>query len=261
MKSLLLLLSLLLFTTGKVSYYQVAYIAPLSKNILKNGERYIYKGDSLEVIYSFWADGGIMAFMVLNNSQKPVYIDWTKSAYVDPKTTLNYYPVNRTGAEISPATEIYKTSEDWYRLFSSYILTGYTGAESGLVEEPITMLPGKSYLFRGCYRLLPNTRLSVKKLKAGTIPLISGIRETFPGWDMEGDSIKPTYTFGNSIVYDSQKDFVNPKHIDNRFYLWRVLSFEQAYFDGYDKDNNSVNSPYHSEKRYFISHLKLSDID
>ena len=261
MKSLFVFFSLLLFATGKVSYYQVAYIAPLSKDISKNEALYVYKGDDLEIVYTFWADGGIMAFMVLNKTKTPIYIDWTKSGYVDANTTLNYYPVNRSGTDISSAIDVYKTSADWYKLFTPFILPEYWGAENGLVEEPVTMLPSKTYLFRGCYKLLPNTRLSVKKLKPTSIPLISGLHESFPGWVMESDTTKPMYTFANSIVYDTQKDFANAKHIDNRFYLWRVLSFEQAYFDGYDKDNNSVNSPYHSDKRYFISNLKLSDFD
>jgi hypothetical protein len=261
MKSLLVLFSLLLFATGRDSYYQVVYIAPLSTDILKTEEHYIYNGDSLQVVYSFWADGGIMAFMVLNKSTTDRYINWTKSAYTDPNTTLNYYPVYKSGNDISPVTEIYKTPQDWYKLFSSYILSGYTGAENGLVEEPVTLLPARSYLFRGYYKILPNTPLSVKKLKPTTIPFISGIREGFPGWVLEADSSNATYTFANSIIYDTQKDFTSAKRIDNRFYAWRILSFEQAYFDGYDKDNNSVNSPYHSNKRYFISHLRLSDFD
>jgi hypothetical protein len=261
MKWLLVSLSLLFFATGKVSYYQVAYIAPLSKDISKTEALYVYKGDTLQVVYSFWADGGIMAFMVLNKSNGPVYIDWTRSAYVDPNTSLKYYPVDRTGNDISPATEIYKTSADWYKLFAPYILPGYLGAENGLVEEPVTLLPAKSYLFRGCYKIFPTTRLSVKKLKPTTIPFISGMRESFPGWVIESDSANALYTFGNRIIYDTQKDFAKAQQLDNRFYLWRVLSFEQACFDGYDKDNNSVNSPYHSDKRYFISHLKLSDFD
>jgi hypothetical protein len=261
MKSLLVLLSLLLFAPGGVSYYQVVYTAPLSKDISKNDELYVYRGDSLEVVYSFWADGGIMAFMLLNKSTTPVYIDWTKSAYIDANITLRYYPIYRADNTISPATEVYKTSEDWYKLFAPYILSGYMGAETGRVEEPVTLLPAKSYLFRAYYKIFPTTRLSVKKLKPTTIPFIPGMRESFPGWVMESDSANAIYTFSNSIIYDTQRSFANAKQIDNRFYAWRVLSFEQAYFDGYDKDNNSVNSPYHSDKRYFISHLKLSDID
>ena len=162
---------------------------------------------------------------------------------------------------MSQATEFYKTPADCYKLFAPYILSGYEGIGNGLAEEPVTLLPARSYLFRACYRILPNTVLSVKKLKPTEIPFISGMRDKFPGWDMESDSTNASLIFGNSVVYDTQKDFVHAKHIDNRFYVWRVLTFEQAYFDGFDKDDNSVNCPYHSQKRYFISNLKLSDID
>jgi hypothetical protein len=261
-KLLLVLLCLFMFVPAHVNYYQVVYTAPLSKDIYKNDEQYVYKGDSLDVAYSFWADGGVMAFMVLNKSKTPVYIDWTKSAYKDHNTTAQYYPINRSGNSIlSKASEVYKTPQDWYRLFAPYILSGYEGVGGGLTEEPVTLLPPRSYVFRACYRILPNTILSVKKLSPTEIPFISGMRDKFPGWQMESDSTNASLVFGNSIVYDTQKDFTNARQINNRFYVWRVLTFEEEYFEGYDKDNNSVNSPYHSDKRYFISNLRLSDID
>lgn len=261
MKFLLSFFSLLIFASGQTNYTQVVYTVPLSGGIIKTDDLYSYNGDSLDIIYSFWADGGVMAFMILNKSQKALYIDWTKSTYNDQKTSVNYYPVYRTGNNISSATELYKTPSDWYRLFSPYILSGYEGAGNGVVEEPVTLLPAKSYLFRGCYKILPNNVFSVKKLKPQNIPLISGMRESFPGWIMEGDSTNASLVFGNSVTYAAQKDFSDAKRINNRFYVWQVLTFEDAYFDGYDKDNNSVNCPYHSDKRYFISHLKLSDFD
>ena len=241
---------------GRVNYYQVVFTAPISKDIYKSDQQYVYKGDSLDVVYSFWADGGVMAFMVLNKSKAPVYIDWTKSAYKDHNTTAQYYPVYRSSNNIMSST----TQQDWNRLFAPYILSGYESA-GGVTEEPITMLPARSYIFRACYRILPNTTLSVKKLTPTEIPFISGMRDKFPGWQMESDSTNQSLIFGNSIVYDTQKDFTNARQIDNRFYVWRVLTFEEGYFEGYDKDNNSVNSPYHSDKRYFISNLRLSDID
>jgi hypothetical protein len=261
MKLLFLFFGLLAFVSGPVNYVQVVYTAPLSKDIIKQDDLYIYKGDSLNIIYSFWADGGVMAFMILNKSHTPVYIDWTKSAYADQKITQSYYPVNRTGNGISEANDIYKTPADWYKLFAPYMLSGYEGTENGLMEEPVTLLPAKSYLFRTCYRILPTTKFSVKKLKPAEIPLISGMRESFPGWIMEGDTANAALAFSNSITYAADKDFSNAKHINNQFYVWQVLTFEDAYFDNYDKDNNSVNCPYHSDKRYFISHLRISDFD
>ena len=261
MKLFLSLFLMLAFASGPVNYVQVVYTAPLSNDIIKKDQLYIYKGDSLNVIYTFWADGGVMAFMVLNKSKSSVYIDWTKSAYTDQKTSAVYYPVNKSGNSISGAIDIYKTPADWYKLFTPYILSGYEGVENGVVEEPVTLLPAKSYLFRACYRILPNTHFSVKKLKPQEIPLISGMRESFPGWVMQGDSANTALAFGNSITYGTDKDFHDAKKIDNRFYVWQVLTFEDAYFEGYDKDMNSVNCPYHSDKRYFISHLKISDFD
>ena len=261
MKLLFTLIGLFAFATGPVYYAQVVYTAPVTSDIIKTDEFYKYKGDSLDVIYTFWADGGVMAFMVLNKSHTPVYIDWTKSAYSDQKVTESYYPVYKEGANLSAATDIYKTPADWYKLFAPYILSGYEGAENGLVEEPATLLPARSYLFRGCYKILPTTKFSVKKLKPQEIPLISGMRESFPGWVIQGDSANAALTFGNNITYATRKDFSDVKNINNRFYVWQVLTFEDAYFDNYDKDNNSVNCPYHSEKRYFIAHLKISDFD
>ena len=245
---------------GHVNYYQVVYTAPLSADIHKSDELYVYKGDSLEIVYSFWADGGVMAYMVLNKSKTAVYMDWTKSAYSDPNTHAPYYPVYAGSNNISNASDAYKTPQDWYKLFSPYLLSGYEGAENGMTEMPVTLLPAKSYLFRACYKILPNTHLSVKKLKPTTIPFISGMRESFPGWVFDADSATSLH-FTNTIVYDTDKNFTNARQIDNRFYVWRVLTFEEPYFDGYDKDNNSINSPYHSDKRYFISHVRLSDID
>ncbi len=260
MKLLFSLLGLFVFSAGPVYYTQVVYTAPVTSDIIKTDDLYRYKGDSLDIIYTFWADGGAMAFMVLNKSNTPLYIDWTKSAYADKKVTESYYPVYRNGTNLSEVADIYKTPADWYKLFNPYILSGYEGSNA-LAEEPVTLLPAKSYLFRGCYKILPETRFSVKKLKPQNIPLISGMRESFPGWIMQGDSANVALGFGNTITYATQKDFSDAKIVNNRFYVWQVLTFEDAYFDNYNKDNNSVNCPYHSDKRYFISHLKISDFD
>ena len=261
MKFLFSFLGLFAFASGPVNYVQVVYTAPVSKDIVKNDDLYRYKGDSLDIIYSFWGDGGVMAFMILNKSNSPVYIDWTKSGYADQKASSNYYPVYKSGNSISEVSDVYKTSADWYKLFSNYILSGYEGAENGVVEEPVTLLPARSYLFRGCYRIMPNTRFSVKKLKPRDIPLISGMRESFPGWVMEGDSTDAGMVFGNTITWAGNKEFSDARQINNRFYVWQVLTFEEAYFDNYDKDNNSVNCPYHSDKRFFLAHLRMSDFD
>lgn len=89
MKKLIVIASILIFVYGCKTYVQV--FDTKAKNIKVENEFYVFENDSLKITYSFWAKNGLMTFGIYNKLNKPLYIDWKKSSYIDNSVKLNYW--------------------------------------------------------------------------------------------------------------------------------------------------------------------------
>lgn len=73
------------------TYVQIVQGAPGNKQILKIEDCNVFDNDTVRIVYSFWAERGIMSFIFYNKMQAPFYIVRKKSSYADNNHNYDYY--------------------------------------------------------------------------------------------------------------------------------------------------------------------------
>ena len=86
-----LFLALTFLSTGCFSVIKYQVFETTSKTAPPEGGFFLHKEDALTVAYSFWKNEGIMSFVIYNNSDKPIYIDWYKSSFIYQGNRLPYW--------------------------------------------------------------------------------------------------------------------------------------------------------------------------
>ncbi|CAN5387242.1 hypothetical protein BH09BAC1_BH09BAC1_10260 [soil metagenome] len=69
-------------------------VSTANKTIRQRAEynySYVYQNDSIAIIYSFWAEKGVLAFGIYNKLDRPIYFDWKKCSFVSNDIKLNYW--------------------------------------------------------------------------------------------------------------------------------------------------------------------------
>lgn len=152
MKKINVIVLIVLFIYGCKSYVQVFETSGTNINI--ENEFFVFENDTLKITYSFWTQKGLMNFTIFNKLDKPLYIDWRKSSYIDNSVKLNYW-----------IDEENKKSFDYYGgyyyggqlLKPRYAIsnTGGVSVSSTVKVERITFLPPKSNYNRSQFHILP----------------------------------------------------------------------------------------------------------
>ena len=117
MKNTLFLSLISVFIFTGCASTDVLYTSPRSPGVKQdNSGNWTYENDTLKVTYSFWAEYGVMAMIIENKLNYPLYIDWKKSSYVDRGHKLDYYNENLTTKSLTgwaDAPYLYKGPYDW----------------------------------------------------------------------------------------------------------------------------------------------------
>ena len=143
---ILLAIAFLLAAFSSKLYYVQIYETE-GVNIKKSTDYYSYENDTLRIDYVFWADGGVMAFRVINKTDRILYIDWFKSAYISNIGRSQYWSeknkqeisregISRRNTIVFPAVQ------------------GYTGSviADRVTPEKISFIPPKSFIEKNaCY--------------------------------------------------------------------------------------------------------------
>jgi hypothetical protein len=223
-------------------------------NISKTKDYYTYENDTVRIDYVFWADGGVMAFRVFNKTNRPLYIDWFKSAYISNAGRYQYWnernkpEVSREG--ISRRNKI---------IFPS--VPGYTGSviADRIKPEKISFIPPGSYLEKNGDYLTEDfftdwgtdysqtkeprhddphiiTTVSCKKFTRENTPL----------------------DFRNFLTLSFSDNFTSEFYVNNEFYVKSITSMERNHFwddiaDSHVNDNadwRSFKNNYYSQTKY-----------
>mgnify|MGYP000954995983 CR=1 FL=1 len=151
---------IVLFILSCKNYVQVYGTGVVNLNV--ENDYYVYENDSLKITYTFWNEKGLMTFAIFNKLNKPLYIDWKKSSYIDNSVKLNYW-----------VDEVSTKSTDYYQgyyykgplLKPGYVISNSVGVSvsSTVKVERITFLPPKSNYYRSQFYILPNNHFLLDK--------------------------------------------------------------------------------------------------
>jgi len=247
------------------SYVHVFETSTTNAQIEIKDKLYVFENDSLKITYSFWAEYGLMSFSVFNKLDKPLYLDWRKSSYIDNSIKLDYW-INE---EITKSLDYYGV----YYYDGPLLEFGYLGSEtvgtsvSNTVKpERLTFIPPSSYYFRNQFYILPNryikldTEINCKEVARNDKP-----KKKTKIYEQSFLKENSPLIFRNFLTFSYSENFENEYYVDNKFFISKIIEmdrkhFAQCEFNGniwvYVKDENGKLKPFSQFKKgnsFFIN--------
>ncbi len=246
MKNILRLtvISLLLFGCSK-SYIQVFNT---NSSIQTNEDGfYIYENDSLKITYSFWKNKGLMTFSIFNKLDKPIYIDWKKSSYVDNSVKLDYWIDEEKNKAISSYGNYFY---DGPLLKPGYAVSTNVGTSisSKVKVERITFIPPSSNYYRSQFYIFPISFFkSETKADFEVVPRNDDPDETTNVYKVDFTKANSPLVFRNFLTFSTTEDFETEFYVDNEFYINEILEMDKRHFEHYRRDKTKVGKWYISD--------------
>ncbi len=219
---------------GYVQIYDVASVSNLPLNEYK---QYHAENALVDVSYLFWSSQGKMQVKVESKSDKPIYVNWSKS----------YYTVEGTEIPMTPdETKLEGKKYDIYQKYKAveptltdmdYEWQKITMGTQGKKDEVSEILPKSTYT-KGNYYLIASEKNTDCGLVLDTNA--TSFEEKHNSIKNEKATIyKVDYTKENSpvvftckILVSSDKEFTNPTEIVEIFYVSSVKEMDAKHFRG-----------------------------
>lgn len=196
----------IVFLSGCSVYQHVR----LESNLKQNDKfEYLIENDSVSIIYSFCGEGGPIHIEFFNKLDKPLYIDWGKSALIiNGKSKSMWKDVSRITAN---ATE--------YKVIPENSVVSSTSNMEGAIVKPdkLTFIPPHSNISTNRYFL---------QSKFFTTPVHLSEREALYTTQGKVNARKFSFSKEDSplnfrifLSISENEDFKNPVQFDNSFWV------------------------------------------
>lgn len=235
------ILLLVILVSSCKSYIQL--FDTKTSNTKNVDDKYIYENDTVKITYNFWKEKGIMSFEIYNKLNKPMFIDWKKSSYINNTVKLNYWEDTEKTKSIEQRN---------FYTYSSKSLLGNIGYSSSISNgsstmtraERITFIPPKSKYPRILFRIFPYNSLKVDYTNTIEIPQINNKSKITKIFEKEFDKSNSPLTFRNFITLSLTETFTKEIYVDNEFYISKVTKIERNQFGAYKYDPKLGSSFY-----------------
>ncbi len=189
--------------------YTYHHVVVQSDATINGYQEHIIKNDSVELNYSFTGAGGPVNIMVYNHSEKPVYVDWKKSAMIIDGEKYNYWSED-IKIDASSSARIQENS-----MFSTSISTEGVAYK----DERISFIPPHSYIkstrtdLDGFLKHIPLENVeNAKKVKDGTNYI------TWYQFDEETSPVK----FRSFLTLTNQENSTDETYVETPFWVKEV---------------------------------------
>lgn len=252
MKSILFCLLLFYAVNTQAKLGQVMSVMPTGKDVQWTSGFLEFENEDVKIRYSFWAEGGIMGFVIYNKSSKPIYIDWKKSAMIYNGKYLPYF-TNKTTSNYTAYGVKYGNA--WASIFNgtSFSSVSSVSAQETIVpQERITFIPPHSYISNAFYGIINHIPFTFSKGDANDTV-------------MEGHKVwvsKPSNSyvvFRNFLTYSFTESFTTESNVDNEFAITRVVTMREAYLlkgDGM----HGFDSPWMKTNRFYNWDMRRREV-
>lgn len=196
----------------------------------------VYENDSLKVTYSFWKEKGLMTFSIYNKSDKPLYIDWKKSSYIDNSVKLNYWIDEEKSKKRSVYRGYYYSGP---LLKPGFAISKTIGAStsSTVKEERITFIPPKSNYYRSQFYIMPNNSFKLNtNAEFDEVPRNDKPKKKTKVYKATFTKQNSPLVFRNFLTFSFSEDFDSEFYVDNEFYIKQVLQMDERHFEQYKYD-------------------------
>ncbi|MCW3127827.1 MAG: hypothetical protein JWO03_3485 [Bacteroidetes bacterium] len=195
-------------------------------NIKKYQDYYTYENDTLRMDYVFWADGGVMAFRIINKTDKPLYINWFKSAYVSNIGRSQYW--NEQNKQEISREGISRRNKIVYPA-----VKGYTGsvAADRVKPEKISFIPPNSFIEKNsCYLTEEYFTDWGKDYKLSIVPRHDDPKFETKIFEKEFTPSNSPLTFRNFVTLSFNEHFTSEFYISHDFYVKSITAMERNHF-------------------------------
>jgi len=225
---------IVLFFYGCKSYVQVFDTS--STNTKVEDELYVFENDSLKISYSFWAEKGLMTFSIFNKLEKPLYIDWKKSSYIDNSVKLNYW----VDEEMSKSLEYYGGYYyDGPLLKPGYAINYSSGVSisSTIKIERITFIPPSSNYYRSQFYIFPIKYFKLdERTNFEIVPRSDNPKKKTKVYEKTFTKENSPLIFRNFLTFSFSEDFKTEFYIDNEFFIDDIKEMDKRHFEQYRFD-------------------------
>lgn len=254
MNKILLLAILIAFSSCK-SLVQVMETKTTNTELID--DEYVYENDSIKITYNFWREYGSLKFTVYNKLNKPLYIDWTQSSYINNTVKRNYWVDEENS--VSDGYSLYGYDSNGFPKSKSKIQT------KSVKPEKVTFIPPKSNFIKNQFILMPINEFRMKNADKKKVQSKLRTGKTIEIKEMDYDTSSSPLIFRNFLTLSFAQDFGTKFYVDNEFYLTKISELDTRDFTTYKKDPNRKNlyardefgeriiiSPYYGGNNFYI---------
>ena len=212
-----------------------------------------FENDTVQVLYVFWAENGMLSAFVHNKLSQPIYIDWKKGSFITGTTKHDYWDGTATMTTNGSANSV----STFWSSYAGEMTTNTFWSSVSTISRPerITFIPPGTTVSRVLSPVVGSETMEIdpRRLTAfdSTIkdmPSLFRTYRNYQGTTYEYDSVgqgpavvrmmSTSYgaedaplTFRSFITYSTTDKFTTEAFIDNRFYVSRILEFPAETFN------------------------------
>ncbi|MEP6793100.1 MAG: hypothetical protein ABJB16_02150 [Saprospiraceae bacterium] len=227
---LILLLLLLFMMVGCSPMYQL--LETKSEDTSITDTRCTFTNTDVLIEYNFWENGGQLSFMITNNHDTPLYIDWDRSHFIFNGISYEYWydeEVTKSFYSSSTASNGYTIAEAMVTLLTGTSTSGYRSkttqtSSSKIRPKQILELPPHSSIFV--------SKFSITKDPYYTCDFSMRYVANSKSKSLNFTKDNSPISFRNYLTYATNASFSQPLTADNSFYVGSVSNMNQKVFFG-----------------------------
>lgn len=244
----------ILFSACSNKYVQIFETG--SNNMVNQDSTWIFENDTVKISYHLWSEKGVLTFTVFNKLDKPLYINWKKSAFIYNGNKLNYWDDIEKTSFRSNSLHYY-----WGPAKNNIANTTTAGNAQTTKAEAITFIPPKSNYTRAQFYILPISYFKFQDLpfKRYTIPDPNNSKNKYVIYQLDYEQNNTPVSFRNYLSFTTDENSDKLFVADNHFYISRILEMKYKCSMGKskisDKGFQEYQYPYIKNTSFYIQIL------
>jgi hypothetical protein len=192
-------------------------------------DAFIYEDEMMLISYDFWGENGNMVFTVFNKTDKPLYLDWSKSSLIKGSKSFKYWK----DIAISNGVMQGISYDSWFyanidlRRIKARISIVETKPEKVSFIEPSTMIGRRfSPIWESVEIIYADNEFDEERNSSKPEKLAKVYSKTF-------DKDSSPLQFRNYLTFAFDQNFTTEFSIDTEFYVSKVLKMPKTHFERY----------------------------
>ena len=256
MKALLLILSALLVLSSCAPTR--SQLVTLSSDNLKPSPQqgFVHENDTLRLTYQFFSERGIVHFTIENKLNKPLYVDWKRSAFIVGKSKVDYWrdeaEINLQGRANTLAI-LPVWNKTWLRVNGTIQKANpvdYIPPGTAINCDQFAIAPGNALRLPGQFSTQEVASQIPERSRPVTVQIYQYSAETSP------------VSFRNYLTLSTDKNFATEFVLDNKFWAsdvqvmpYRQLTGGQDWAGSTAISANLIRRyPYYRPNAFFVSY-------